>query len=1770
MKKHFYLMMLIAISISNSMPQAANIVSTIQGGNWNAGSTWQGGVVPAINDNVFLLGTVSLNVNAACSALTVHAGGILQNSGASHTLTVYSNLVNDGILRDQQNQLSLAVYGNLELRGTSAFYKLETVGEANQYLYLAPGKILDLNYFNNTSGIVIAQSNLVFYDTEVDFNYNQLILVAGSILDFQGNGSIRNIKEITITGNNSTLISASGYCGQNFTGENLTIDGVFKINSSEVAFTGNTVLNGTLENYGGSHEVQITGDFVNNGTLQNGMNLLTITLRGDITNDGLWNVATTNLDGTLPQEIWCEEGTLFEGTNFNYTGISYLIFNSNISFSNINVALNNCPVNCLPGITISATGGSQVFRNMVLNGNSSTLLLRGVYAQAITGNDLTLRGMFQIGDNNSSFNNTRLLDTLSNYGSSHSVVFHSDFVNTGRIYNGVNILTVYCTGDVYNYGLWECTNTCLSGSSVQSITFSPGNVFTGQVFQYAGGASAVNVLSDLRFDGTNINFSGRTLEMPDDSWFVFEGFNKNCVNFTLNGNNIHLRSSGGSYLQNVVINGNASIHGEFRIGDNNVVVNGNVTVTDTIGNYGTGHWMTVNGDFRNYGLVTNLMNTFNINVTGNLINGGDFQNNENNILGSVDEHIRLLPDKPINKPVRLNSNLGGNGWLWYKNGTPIPGATSPIYTLATITPSNYGIYYCISSAGQSRNITINENLEADFVSDAPQVGSVPLPVQFTNNTTGGFSTKNFAWDFGDGYISVDENPLHSFQYPGIYDVTLTVYDGYLESSITKTGHVFVCTQPQPDFYAENVCFGESVFFEDFSQNLNLEHDLVIRYASSVINFSSEWSPTNWGAIQILGEPDVYPAHHDSINAWAPRTPNGPREWIELMFDNPQPVCEVWIYETLMPGTVDTVYIKNPDSGRWEMVWNGDAFPAPPVARIFKVAFPQTSFPVSQVRIALNTGAVAYWNEIDAVAVVSDFGLMPSDETYYEWDVDGDGITDYTEKGSFWHEYDEPGVYEATLKITNNDLCVEEISRSLSVNSKPEFIVHPAGMASCDGTTAQFYAEAVMSGDYGINYIWVGPQGFLHQETQPQLVIDLVLPDDAGEYYLVAYNECGSDISDVATLIVQQNPAAYAGGDVTICENQSFTTEMATAEFFEYLWWESSGSGYFDDPGLLQPVYTPSVADILAGQLYLTLTAFGINPCTTQVSSTLSVTIHYLPVCTQQPTGTSSCEGSPFLMQVSAEGTQPIVFQWYGPAGLIEGATENIIEFQTLLPQDEGAYYCLATNSCGFTASETAFVTVFDNPKFVVEPVSIAAPTGSDAIFEVAVTGEGPLNLQWYDSQGLIGGETGTTLTIEKVNFLSGNTFYCIAENFCTSTQSQVVSLQVVTGGASHEIMLDAGWNGISTYLWLDNPGVETIYEPLIPPFIIMLDDQGIYWPEMGINTLEKWDNHQGYKIKLSDDLVLPLTGSIETEKTILLNEGWNLLPVLSECEVDVENAFAETGGEIVLIKEVAGYGVYWPGFGVNSLVNLVPGKAYHLLSDSNLDFTFGDCEQMKNSNELPSHETGLSHEVKNLANLAGWNIPTPTSSSHLIAIPGDVAGKPAKSALIGAFDTGGRCFGITAANSGTTVLTLSGDDILSEKKDGFWENEPFYLKYYDAATNCEIFTDVDFDNDFDGNTFSTHGLSVVKKIKTTFGNSLEDIINVISFFPNPATDQIHFVGLTGMAEVSVYDSRGVVVYSNQSVGPAETVDVSELPQGVYVVVVQMDKNAASKRLIKLK
>lgn len=147
------------------------------------------------------------------------------------------------------------------------------------------------------------------------------------------------------------------------------------------------------------------------------------------------------------------------------------------------------------------------------------------------------------------------------------------------------------------------------------------------------------------------------------------------------------------------------------------------------------------------------------------------------------------------------------------------------------------------------------------------------------------------------------------------------------------------------------------------------------------------------------------------------------------------------------------------------------------------------------------------------------------------------------------------------------------------------------------------------------------------------------------------------------------------------------------------------------------------------------------------------------------------------------------------------------------------------------------------------------------------------------------------------------------------------------------IPLKAGWNGISAYLEPVETDIVEVMSSLGSSLVFLENLGEVYWPTQGINTINNWQISKGYQLKVNADTTLVFEAKTPAGYQIPIEEGWNLIPVLSSFPVEIISVFNENLGNIQIIKEAAGQQVYWPEQSIFTLQYLLPQKAYLLKSE---------------------------------------------------------------------------------------------------------------------------------------------------------------------------------------------------------------------------------------------
>lgn len=367
------------------------------------------------------------------------------------------------------------------------------------------------------------------------------------------------------------------------------------------------------------------------------------------------------------------------------------------------------------------------------------------------------------------------------------------------------------------------------------------------------------------------------------------------------------------------------------------------------------------------------------------------------------------------------------------SGTP----QSHLYTAA----GTYGVtlyvqnnFGCFDTVQQT--VEVYPNPDADFfTSPVPCASS---PVNFFDNSTPG-SITSYSWDFGDSGTSFSQNPLHTYQVWGTYNVSLTVttVNGCINTQVTP---VTVNPTPQFDFTNSNTCFGNNVQF------------------TYVPSPNSPVPAVNWlwnfgdGLTSILQNPPPHPyAIVDSfivtLTATATNTCAGVVQ--HTIYINATPQASFITDNNICLGEIssfnNTTTISNGTIQQWEWLFGDNSIPdnsQNPTHTYANAGNYMTQLVAISDSNCTDTAIVQI--SVSPLPLVSytitpDYGAPPLDITIqnttpgsniFMWNFgDGTGTVPGTAPS---HTYLNLGSYTVTMIATNNFGCIDSLKHTVDV------------------------------------------------------------------------------------------------------------------------------------------------------------------------------------------------------------------------------------------------------------------------------------------------------------------------------------------------------------------------------------------------------------------------------------------------------------------------------------------------------------------------------------------------------------------------------------------------------------------------------------------------------------------------------------------------------------------------------------------------------------------
>ena len=350
---------------------------------------------------------------------------------------------------------------------------------------------------------------------------------------------------------------------------------------------------------------------------------------------------------------------------------------------------------------------------------------------------------------------------------------------------------------------------------------------------------------------------------------------------------------------------------------------------------------------------------------------------------------------------------------------------------------------------------------------------------------------------------------------------------------------------------------------------------------------------------------------------------------------------------------------------------------------------------------------------------------------------------------------------------------------LVANDPPIITQQPQNTTGCVGSSATF--NVVVTGATPLYYEWFIPGITPSFSTTPAYTIASLTAGNAGSCYVVISNNVGVTTSASVSLAVNTATPPIIGTQpanqtVTAGNPAGFSVAMSAGTALNYQWYGPNGV----INGATNATYSIANSGNSDAGTYQVVV---FNTCNAVISSNAVLTVNGPPSISAQPGAQTTCDSNSATFFATAIGTQPLSYQWYGPAGTIGGATTNILTLNNLLPANSGNYYLVVTNSYGQGVSSNAYLTVSTSSPvgFSSQPNNAEVVAGGTATFIVTPTGGGNYTYFWHknDADPIPGAVvTNSTLVLNNVSPSQAGTYACLVNNDCSSASSISANLVV--------------------------------------------------------------------------------------------------------------------------------------------------------------------------------------------------------------------------------------------------------------------------------------------------------------------------------------------------------------------------------------------------------
>jgi gliding motility-associated-like protein len=393
---------------------------------------------------------------------------------------------------------------------------------------------------------------------------------------------------------------------------------------------------------------------------------------------------------------------------------------------------------------------------------------------------------------------------------------------------------------------------------------------------------------------------------------------------------------------------------------------------------------------------------------------------------------------------------------------------------------------CVKILSKPSYISVSPGVVANFSTTIPSVCNPPVNVSF-NNTSTGPGVLSFAWNFGDGGISTQQHPAHTYNSAGSFNVSLTVSSSIgCSATVVKNNEVVIggssTSFTAPDSALTNIpiTFTNTSGSSPTSQTWNFGDGTSSSAVNPVKTYSVPGTyfvtlTNNYGAcsftfskiIVITPKSITRFTASDSLSCKPPllvnfqNTTPGSVSWLWYFGDGDSSSVENPSHTYTSYGSYDVTLITTNSAGK------KDTLVKTAFINIKKTEISVTGVPSQGGCLPLSVSPVATINAVGTV-------------TSYLWNF-GDGFISGLQNPS--HTYTLQGTYNISLIVSTSLGCTDTLNLSTPVKTgtipTADFSATP--LTTCVFTPVQF---TDLSSSSVNEWIWDFGDSFTSSDKNP--------------------------------------------------------------------------------------------------------------------------------------------------------------------------------------------------------------------------------------------------------------------------------------------------------------------------------------------------------------------------------------------------------------------------------------------------------------------------------------------------------------------------------------------------------------------------------------------------------------------------------------------------------------------------------------------------------------